>query len=247
YYAFITRLIQDRSAFLAIDIVAGIGCAVQAVLTLYCISCNVEDDVVIKANKSRNIEYVKVSGVPVIDPDTNYCNICQVHVKHLTKHCKTCNKCVEGYDHHCIFMSTCIGSKNYRHFLGAISLASLVGLYFGAMGVYAFFVYFTDPSYFRQTLLRSAALSQLAEIWIQIFVFLYSALVLTAAIGLGYLFVFHARLVYVGLTTVGYNDLRRARGPPLWEINTKEFRENMRQAEQHRVNYHEIYNDQPSS
>lgn len=32
-------------------------------------------------------------------------------------HCPDCNVCVEGYDHHCVWMGTCIGKGNYRQFL----------------------------------------------------------------------------------------------------------------------------------
>ncbi|CEG49691.1 zinc finger protein dhhc domain containing [Plasmopara halstedii] len=30
-----------------------------------------------------------------------------------TKHCSKCNKCIPGYDHHCIYLNTCIGTHNY--------------------------------------------------------------------------------------------------------------------------------------
>lgn len=33
---------------------------------------------------------------------------------HRTRHCKSCNKCVEDFDHHCPYLNTCIGHRNYR-------------------------------------------------------------------------------------------------------------------------------------
>jgi hypothetical protein len=83
-------------------------------------------------------------------------------------------------------------------------------------------------------------LPQASEIWILIGLFLYTGIIFTISAGLCWLTSFHARLMYVGLTTVGYNDLRRARGPELWSINTKEFRKQAEEAKQFEVNYHEL-------
>lgn len=47
-----------------------------------------------------------------------WCFLCEeVRVKG-TKHCYSCRKCVAGFDHHCPFLNTCIGSKNYALFIG---------------------------------------------------------------------------------------------------------------------------------
>src|SRR6476661_6987430 len=62
-----------------------------------------------------------------------------------------CNKCVERYDHHCIFMSTCVGRKNYVQFFIAVTIAGIVGLYFGVVASFGFIVYFTDrPLYYSR-------------------------------------------------------------------------------------------------
>lgn len=31
-------------------------------------------------------------------------------------HCHTCGVCVRGFDHHCIWLGTCIGERNYLAF-----------------------------------------------------------------------------------------------------------------------------------
>jgi hypothetical protein len=60
---------------------------------------------------------------------------------------------------------------------------------------------------------------------------------ITSGVGLATLFLFHGRLSYVGMTTVGYNEHRSLSGAPLWEINTKEHLKVMREAEKFRVDY----------
>jgi len=39
-----------------------------------------------------------------------------------SNYCKTCNKLVLGLDHHCIWLNTCIGIKNYKYFVILIYL-----------------------------------------------------------------------------------------------------------------------------
>lgn len=52
------------------------------------------------------------------DDNKFWCFLCEeVRVKG-TKHCYSCRKCVDGFDHHCPFLNTCIGSKNYALFIG---------------------------------------------------------------------------------------------------------------------------------
>lgn len=38
---------------------------------------------------------------------------CQVWQPPDGVHCPECNVCVAGYNHHCVWMGTCIGKKNY--------------------------------------------------------------------------------------------------------------------------------------
>jgi hypothetical protein len=88
YFGFLIRIWTYSIGIVLFNILIGIFSIVQLGMVLYCITVETQDDVVLKANKPRNFEYVKVSGVPVIDPENRYCNICQVHVKPETKHCK---------------------------------------------------------------------------------------------------------------------------------------------------------------
>ncbi|KAG7399338.1 hypothetical protein PHYBOEH_009140 [Phytophthora boehmeriae] len=55
------------------------------------------------------------------------CRDCgRVPVTPNTRHCGRCNKCVPGYDHHCIYLNTCIGTRNYPLFVGLMSCTILL-------------------------------------------------------------------------------------------------------------------------
>ncbi|XP_026664451.2 probable protein S-acyltransferase 7 [Phoenix dactylifera] len=62
-------------------------------------------------SRSRRIS---VSGVEV---KVKYCRICKIFRPPRSCHCTVCDNCVEKFDHHCPWISQCIGLRNYRYYL----------------------------------------------------------------------------------------------------------------------------------
>lgn len=44
------------------------------------------------------------------------CSTCNIYRPLRTSHCGECGVCVERMDHHCPWVGTCIGKKNYAYF-----------------------------------------------------------------------------------------------------------------------------------
>ncbi|RLN98463.1 hypothetical protein BBJ28_00005769 [Nothophytophthora sp. Chile5] len=66
-------------------------------------------------------------ALPTPYPTAKTCHECgAVNLTADTRHCGRCNKCVPGYDHHCVYLNTCVGSRNYPLFVGLLSCAILL-------------------------------------------------------------------------------------------------------------------------
>lgn len=59
------------------------------------------------------------------DGQPRYCKKCQCTKPDRTHHCSSCGQCVLKMDHHCPWLATCVGLRNYKPFLLFLTYTSL--------------------------------------------------------------------------------------------------------------------------
>ncbi|CAM9587862.1 unnamed protein product [Chrysoparadoxa australica] len=132
--------------------------------------------------------------VELVDPSTEGGIIlpCKGKAQEGSQYCPSCRKAVRGFDHHCTWLNTCIGTKNYLQFY----LLTLVGLLHYTLqtvvGVLALTIWIDDDQ------LADAFGSVMAgrALWGS-----QSALAFWIALSFGSLCGFHSFLFVVGMGT----------------------------------------------
>ena len=124
----------------------------------------------------------------------NYCYSCYLFRPPRTSHCAVCDNCVERFDHHCLWLGTCIGKRNYKYFyilLGSLNISAILEIIFC---IYAICL--------EAKRIKGGENNSYIFIIISGCILLYNILFVIAFIGK--LFILHTYLVIKGLTFYEY-------------------------------------------
>ncbi|KAM9353976.1 palmitoyltransferase ZDHHC11 [Symphorus nematophorus] len=150
------------------------------------------------------------------------CYLCDVKVGPKVKHCGVCNKCVEDFDHHCKWLNTCIGGRNYWCFFVALSSATLGVFLLVAVILFIFIQHYLDPNSLRTAphfnsihgngtwlVFLPLAPIKTSSAGLLILAFITVMLCITCLLLLGHLLGFHFYLFYKGISTYDYVKMQR--------------------------------------
>lgn len=127
-------------------------------------------------------------GAPGASVLLKYCDSCYVWRPARAAHCNKCGVCVSNMDHHCPWLSNCLGQRNYWYFFMFLTFAVSTCIFLLALSSY------------------KVSHSGLSNSKLALFLAIYSALCLPYSL---LLLVFHVCLGLTGITTREYFGTQR--------------------------------------
>ena len=125
----------------------------------------------------------------------NYCYSCYLFRPPRTSHCAVCDNCVERFDHHCLWLGTCIGKKNYKYFYTLLGSLNINAIFQIAFCVWVLLIEIKK--------IQNKENKGYAFISVIGSIILYN--LLFVVIFIGKLFILHTYLVFKGLTFYEYS------------------------------------------
>lgn len=200
----------EGGLFIAVFVVSTVlvGCVV--VLKIYLELFHQEDPVVFDPTLPRLSQ--EELNDDLSPPGKEACVFCRRFVANTCKHCSVCDKCVPGFDHHCRWLNSCVGEKNYRYFALFMVLAWVGMAWVAAFSLYTIVEALRDIDGFKLYMKENAYHSSSSAFpVIVVFNFLCLALTVAGICALGKLISFHMYLHYTGQSTYEHILKKRER------------------------------------
>jgi palmitoyltransferase ZDHHC9/14/18 len=131
-----------------------------------------------------------------------FCPTCLVVRPLRSTHCGDCNNCVERFDHHCPWIGSCVGKRNYKYFYTFIVLLNILTVYMIAFSLAHISIYAQNRVRAFNGLVElyqaNIIAMSLNETIVSLFLVIFGLLSMIFTTGL---LIYHTNLVINNLTT----------------------------------------------
>ena len=130
------------------------------------------------------------------------CDTCHLIRPLRSTHCNTCDNCVIRFDHHCPWIGTCVGMRNYPYFFIYLCFLNLLQIFTGIISIIDIIMKILynlkDKKDLYNNNKNKIIKMSFCEIIISLYIFIYICITMIFTTGL---LIFHIRMVVNNLTT----------------------------------------------